>query len=138
MISNEREHFLVIHEVLLPETARHQQHVLLGRLRDTQLRSQDQPLHVSHRIPCFHDHLDSGIWNTRQHLEGACKVALVHPGKDQATDGKVFVMLNVVTCFSSSVRVVIFFSSYQASRALNIKMSRTRNSGNCVSGNKSG
>ena len=38
MISNERKDLLVIHEVLLPETARHQQHVQVGRLRNTKGR----------------------------------------------------------------------------------------------------
>jgi hypothetical protein len=44
------KHLLVIHEVLLPETAGHQQHVYLGHLRDTHFRSKDQPLHVSNWI----------------------------------------------------------------------------------------
>ena len=61
MISNEREHLLVIHEVLLPETTGHQQQVQLRRLRDSHLRSQYQTFHVSNRIPCFRNHAHSGI-----------------------------------------------------------------------------
>src|ERR1700722_10495113 len=53
--------------------------------------------------------------------------------------GAVFVMVRVVTCFSSRVRVVIvFLLSYQVSCACHPNMGRVKNGCNYVRGNKKG
>src|SRR5580704_3917201 len=80
------QHFGVLHQGFLPESAGDMKHIELWRIRQRRVRRQPQPLEVAYGLGGLAVEAVGRVRNARQHFERSCQVDLVEALKQQGTD----------------------------------------------------